>query len=101
MQISHFRLAHIDRVLLVLIAMLYATIGHALPFEPTTDPSLSTTCWYNIQTEGYFLSVAANERRATVSTSSGMTDADLWCFVGDNDSGYMIYNKQTKTYLGD
>ena len=101
MQTSHLRLAHFGRALFIVMAMLYASMAYALPFEPTTDPSLSTTCWYNIQTEGYFLSVAADERRATVSTSSEMTDADLWCFVGDNDSGYKIYNKHTKTYLGD
>lgn len=55
------------------------------------------TTWYTMQIHnaGYYLSneVNANGAMPIGRTSSDYTQGDLWCFVGDNTSGYKIYNR--------
>lgn len=58
-------------------------------------------------TEWYVVTIAAakfllhdngTENKITLSSTFNMftqlTDADLWCFTGDNESGYRLYNRQ-------
>ncbi len=69
------------------------------PFEPTADPSLSTTKWYQIKTEGLYLTVSANGEAVDVSSSPSTDRNFQWCFVGNASTGYKIYNRGRKAYV--
>lgn len=87
--------------LLLLCAMILAfcITARALPFEPTTDPSSSSTKWYHLKTEGLY--VGSNNIRAIVTRTSSNTSDQLWCFVGTSSTGYKVYNKKYGKYIGD
>ena len=77
-------------------------MAQALPFVPTTDPNLTTTHWYQIKTGSvYFYSDANNFGDVTASSSASAANEYLWCFVGDETTGYKIYNRGTKGYMVD
>lgn len=71
-----------------------------VPFRVTTvtkDGFAAGTEWYTmaIGSSGLFISDnAGNEFISVKSNRSELADADLWCFAGDEKSGYKIYNKQ-------
>ncbi len=72
----------------------------AVPFKVTTivDGEFATgTHWYTMQL-GEGKSVLSDNGTADFIAISGSTTSleaqDLWCFVGNDDEGYRIYNKQ-------
>ena len=71
-----------------------------VPFRVTTvtkDGFAADTEWYTmaIGSSGLFISDNAGKEFISVkSNRSELADADLWCFSGDEKSGYKIYNKQ-------
>lgn len=71
-----------------------------VPFRVTSvtkDGFAADTEWYTmaIGSSGLFISDnAGKEHIAVKSNRSELADADLWCFTGDEKSGYRIYNKQ-------
>ena len=71
-----------------------------VPFRVTTvtkDGFAADTEWYTmaIGSSGLFISDNADKDFIAVkSNRSELADADLWCFAGDEKSGYKIYNKQ-------
>ena len=79
---------------------LTATAALALPFQPTSDPSLASTYWYFLKTDGYYMVANPDDQDlnfpATVANSDGY---NLWCFVGDEESGYRVYNKGKDKFL--
>ena len=81
----------------ILLALICATAS-ALPFVPTTDPNLPSTNWYYIKTEGHY--VVGSNSMAYPSSSLSTSSNYQWCFVGDNNSGYRLYNRQYEKYLG-
>lgn len=94
---------HLGRILqlaMVLLALLPLR-AVALPFVPTTDPTLSTNFWYFIETDGFSV-IALPEYSETDFTDApdASNDYHLWCFVGDEEKGYRIYNKGVGKYLG-
>ena len=92
------KLLHKTIMLAVLMALL-SQAAQALPFVPTTDPESSSTEWYYLTTEGRLM--VARSDKAVTTTVSTSTFAEQWCFVGTESSGYKIYNRQYKKYLGD
>ena len=80
--------------------LLVAATTWALPFVPTTSPSTKPIHWYFLKTGGRFVYASqSNEADIAASTSSQNNDSYYWCFVGDNNSGYRIYNRATNKYL--
>ena len=78
--------------------LLVAATAWSLPFEPTTDPSLSTTKWYQIQYDGTYL-YSRNDILIEGSTTPSTDDSYLWCFVGTEETGYKIFHRETQSYL--
>jgi len=69
------------------------------PFEPTSNPSLTTTQWYQIKIGGMYLTVSANGEAVDVSSSPSNDKNFQWCFVGNASTGYKIYNRGRKAYV--
>lgn len=82
----------------IMLALICAIAASALPFVPTTDPNLASTNWYYIKTEGLY--VVGSNSMAYPSSSQSSSSNYQWCFVGDNNSGYRLYNRQYAKYLG-
>lgn len=87
----------------LLAAALYAPQAAANTPPPFTATEITTdkkfaenTVWYTLQigTNEYYLSQpnAAGHIELTKALSD-FSDADLWCFVGNDTDGYRIYNK--------
>ena len=70
-----------------------------LPFEPTTDPSLSTTKWYQITLDGQYLFSDSNSIYVKTSSVPSAEDNYLWCFVVNVPTGYNIYNRGRQAYM--
>ncbi|MBR1725219.1 MAG: hypothetical protein IJ724_00985, partial [Muribaculaceae bacterium] len=72
----------------------------AVPFVPTLDPTSPNNYWYYLKTNGYYCvaSSYSNDIQFVYSVSSS-NDNHLWCFVGDENSGYKVYNKGLGRYL--
>ncbi len=70
-----------------------------LPFEPTTDPSLSTTKWYQITLDGQYLFSDSNSIYVKTSSVPSAEDNYLWCFVVNEPTGYNIYNRGRQAYM--
>lgn len=89
------------KVLLLLIISLITLSTNALPFVPTTSPETKPIHWYYLKTGGRFVYASEGGENADIaaSSSSQNNDAYYWCFVGDNNSGYRIYNRATNKYL--
>lgn len=76
------------------------TTSQALPFVPTTHPESKPVHWYFLKTGGRFVYAhQSDDADIAASTSSQNNDAYYWCFVGDANSGYRIYNRATNMYL--
>ena len=90
------------KTLLVAVATLLPLTALALPFVPTTDPALPSTYWYNLFTTGrccYSSTDYYPELLTAPESSVGNGDEYLWCFVGDENSGYKVFNKHAQQYL--
>ena len=80
--------------------LLVAASAWSLPFEPTTDPSASTTKWYQIKTGTHYMySNHASWDDVYPSTTASTNDYYLWCFVGTSSTGYTIYNRGARAYM--
>lgn len=57
------------------------------------------TKWYTLQIaeQGYLISDQGTANYISLNRTVGVQNKDLWCFVGDNTTGYTIYNKQKGT----
>lgn len=73
------------------------------PFKTTTISNgefASSTTWYLMRLGESGAVLSDNEEETFISVGRATTtyeDKDLWCFVGDAQNGYAIYNKQTGT----
>ena len=73
------------------------------PFRVTTVTEKGfapETAWYTLAIGSSGLLISDNADKEYIATKkniSGLTDAELWCFSGDEKSGYTIYNKQAGT----
>ncbi len=71
-----------------------------LPFRTTTivDGQFAPgTVWYTMQigtTQHIISDNGTADHIALQTTQTQLDDADLWCFVGNAENGYKIYNKQ-------
>ncbi len=83
--------------LLLLAAWLLPLVAQALPFVPTDDPTSPTTHWYQIKMGNYDLYCSYGDLYITRETSTA--DSHLWCFVGDETTGYKIFNRESRYYL--
>ncbi len=74
-----------------------------LPFTTTTIVNgefAAGTQWYTMQigASGFYISDNKDaDHIALTKTNSEYEAADLWCFVGNDEAGYQIYNKQAGT----
>ncbi len=93
---------HFDKLKLLaaVVMTLLPLAALALPFVPTLDPTSPNNYWYYLKTNGYYCvaSSYSNDIQFVYSVSSS-NDNHLWCFVGDENSGYKVYNKGLGRYL--
>ncbi len=88
-----------QQILAGLAALALTASAADLPFKTTTIVNgqfAADTEWYAMQigSQGYVIGASALETPITLtSTTANWTDAELWCFVGNETSGYTIYNK--------
>lgn len=74
--------------------------GSVLPFVPTTVENgqfADATVWYTLQigSSQHFISDNGEADRIRLTkVSTDLDAADLWCFAGDEENGFRIYNKQ-------
>ena len=88
------------KILSLLAMLLVAASAWSLPFEPTTDPSATTTKWYQIKTGTHYMySNHASWDDVYPSTTASTDDYYLWCFVGTASTGYTIYNRGARAYM--
>ena len=71
----------------------------ATPFVPTTVTNgqfAADTQWYSLGIGASKLRIADNNGAAAITVGGALTlaDEDLWCFVGNDTDGYLIYTKQ-------
>lgn len=92
---------NIKRLLLswvAFVAICVAAVAQTLPTATTiTDGQFAAdTKWYtlHIGSQGYLISDQGTADHISLSRTSGIGEQDLWCFVGDNTTGYTIYNKR-------
>ncbi|MBO4871321.1 MAG: dockerin type I repeat-containing protein [Muribaculaceae bacterium] len=86
--------------LVFVVAMLLPMLAQALPFVPTTHPGVKPVHYYFLKTGGRFIYASQSDYAdIAVSSSSQNNDSYYWCFVGDANSGYRIYNRATGKYL--
>ena len=79
----------------------------AQPFVATPDPGTMPIHWYNLNLGDWNIYATPDPSGQLVQEvwmSMGGDDhyshpGYIWCFVGDPESGYRLYNKQTKSYL--
>ncbi|MBR4293520.1 MAG: exo-alpha-sialidase [Bacteroidaceae bacterium] len=90
-----------SQIMATLLMLLCSSVAWCeVPFRVTTvtkDGFAADTEWYTmaIGSSGLFISDNADKEFIAVkSNRSELADADLWCFAGDEKSGYKIYNKQ-------
>lgn len=94
------------KTLLVLLLLVMALLPQTLqaqveaPFKTTTIVNgefAKGTVWYTMQIGASQHIISDNGTADKISLQTSKTDleaADLWCFVGNAESGYKIYNKQ-------
>ena len=94
----------ISTLLLGLVASATSFTSWAdVPFEPTTITAdgqfAAGTKWYTMTIGAGALRIHDNGTQSYIQLGGTMSlDAEnLWCFVGDETKGFMIYNKQTGT----
>lgn len=93
---------HFDKLKLLaaMVLTLLPLTALALPFVPTLDPASSTNYWYYLKTNGYYCVASSNSSEINfISWATNSNDNHLWCFVGDESSGYRLYNKGLGKYL--
>lgn len=94
------------KTLLVLLLLVMALLPQTLqaqveaPFKTTTIVNgefAKGTVWYTMQIGASQHIISDNGTADKISLQTSKTEleaADLWCFVGNAESGYKIYNKQ-------
>ena len=83
------------KILVVLLLSLLSLTSHALPFVPTTDPSASTTKWYQLKTGNkYVYAHPTPFIDIDVTTNAGTSNDYLWCFVTVTSNRIALYNKE-------
>ena len=69
----------------------------AMPFKATTlsgDDLASDTQWYKIRVEGGKYWAVGDGQVTCAAPSGSFSDANYFCFVGNNKEGFHIYNRQ-------
>ena len=69
----------------------------AMPFKATTlsgDDLVSDTQWYKIRVEGGKYWAVGDGQVTCAAPSGSFSDANYFCFVGNNKEGFHIYNRQ-------
>ncbi len=77
-------------------------LPYAVPFEATTITDgefAADTKWYTMKINGHYIS---DNGEASYINLAGTTfcyneETDFWCFVGNDEDGYQIYNKAKGT----
>ncbi len=90
--------------LLTLLLSMVCSVAWAQPKAsptPTDGQWAKGTVWYQVKTgNGYYFRSDVLTDDGTINLTkqelSG-SDADLWCFVGDDASGYKVYNRSKGT----
>ncbi len=70
----------------------------AVPFQTTTVTDgkfAADTKWYTLQlgNQAYYLHAESANAPISLLGSTELADTDLWCFAGDEETGFTIYNK--------
>ena len=89
------------KIFVALLAILLPLASWALPFVPTTDPSSSEPYWYQLRYGSYYAYALIEPYHSEIAASATESSDDtfLWCFVGDETTGYRVYNRATKKFL--
>lgn len=89
----------------VVVCVTYERNLRNQPVVPTTISGTAfadTTTWYTIKVAGRYMQVqsdAVGHYMLGGTTLKQITDDALWCFVGDNVSGYRLYNRAAGTAM--
>ena len=90
-------------IILLFIGSSATAVGATLPFATTTIENGAfspTTTWYALRIGASGLVISNNGSNNYIELNTAATDyaaKDLWCFVGDSNKGFKIYNKQAGT----
>lgn len=88
---------------ILLISFLGEMMANELPFKPTINPAAASTFWYFLKYDDlYDFYVVANPDDQDTNFPESVSNSDaysLWCFVGDEESGYRVFNKGKGKYL--
>ena len=87
------------KLLLLFIFSVLSIMAQALPFVPTSAPNLNSNYWYFLKTEGLYCVGSSNLEIEFRNSGDASNDNYLWCFVGNPDEGYRLYNKGTGKYI--
>ena len=89
-----------NKLTLMLAALMLPLMAQALPFVPTTSPTSRPIHWYQLKTGSMYIYAALGwDMDIHASNTASKTDEYLWCFVGDSNSGYKLYNRSMKKYM--
>ena len=97
------RKRHLQAIATIALMLCATTAWGEVPFKVTTVTNNGfspDTEWYTmaIGSSGLFISDNADKEFIAVKNNrSDLADADLWCFAGNEKSGYKIYNKRAGT----
>ena len=96
---KNFTHSQLRSLLLIILSAFVMTGKAGIPFVTTqlTGGTFSdTTTWYSITIDngGLVISNPGTADRINLNSSlKDLNDNNLWCFVGNNEEGYTIYNK--------
>ncbi|MBQ7690347.1 MAG: SUMF1/EgtB/PvdO family nonheme iron enzyme [Muribaculaceae bacterium] len=90
----------LNRISLLVAALLLPMLSHAFPFETTTEPDAQDTHWYQLKTLNRYV-YANNETFSAIylSNQSKNVDECLWCFVATESGKVVLYNRMRKAYI--
>lgn len=78
----------------LIATLLVAATVWSLPFVPTSDPSASSTKWYQLKTGNkYVYAHPSNGIDIDVTSTAGTSNNYLWCFVTVSSNRIALYNK--------
>ena len=87
-----------NRIFLSLVVFILPLLAQAYPFVPTTDPNGTDVHWYQLICQGRYL-YGAPDDHTKISYTASNDENYQWCFVGDAESGYRVYNRAVKKYM--
>ncbi len=87
------------KITLLLFLLGLAVSASAFPFQTTSDPSSSSTHWYQLKADGKYVTAISGFADISVSSTASTADTYLWCFVTLSSNKVAVYSRSRKAYL--